>query len=184
MQLIIDNGLLNKAIASIKERGARLDGDIHVAACSVMAHLAVHRDTTLVKRLNAAMPKSSRRKALIDWFEKFMPVKVNYTTCAVTMPKADSPEWAEFVEDFEATIETAIATPFWDLKPEKGEKDKLSYDQVLAYLIRKANAKDADDELQAKLNKVVAFAESLKEESNDELPLGDAEPAPRLAAVR
>ena len=100
-KLIGDAGKLNAAIKSIRERGAKLDVDIHVAACSVMQHVCVHRNSTLITNLNNAMPKSSRRKALIDWFEKFTPMAINYASGKVDMPKADDPKWVEFVADFD-----------------------------------------------------------------------------------
>lgn len=62
---------IQKAIASIQNRGAKLDTDIHVAGVSVLKHIAEHGDTTLADRLVAAMPKGSRRVALVEWMLAF-----------------------------------------------------------------------------------------------------------------
>ncbi|WP_157817388.1 hypothetical protein [Candidatus Thiodictyon syntrophicum] len=88
--------------------------DIHVYACSVMAHVMTYRNTTRVSELIGAMPKSFRRRDLIDWFERYIPLKIAYATGKVTyISKAASDEWKQFVEGFEATWKKAIDTPFW-----------------------------------------------------------------------
>ena len=68
MQLIVESKPLAKLVSSIAERGAKLDSDIHLAACSVLAHTAAHRNKTLIGNLVEALPKSARRKALIARF--------------------------------------------------------------------------------------------------------------------
>lgn len=57
---------IKKAIASIANRGAKLDGDIQSAALSVLAHIEQHGDTTLADALVNAMPKSGRKLALVE----------------------------------------------------------------------------------------------------------------------
>ncbi|AGW43585.1 hypothetical protein JG068_03 [Burkholderia phage JG068] len=64
---------MEKAIASIANRGKKLDADIHQAACSTLAHAINHGDVTLAQKLVAAMPKSARTKALAAWFVDFGP---------------------------------------------------------------------------------------------------------------
>lgn len=67
MKLINDLSGINKAIASISTRGANLDNSIHIAACSVLAHVAEHRDTTIADKLVNAMPKGGRKLALVEF---------------------------------------------------------------------------------------------------------------------
>lgn len=67
MQIIKTAAEINKAIASIANRGAKLDGDIHRAGVSVLAHASEHGDTTLADKLVHAMPKGSRKLALVEW---------------------------------------------------------------------------------------------------------------------
>lgn len=67
MKLIDNAAAITKAIVSIQGRGAKLDGDIHVAGVSVLAHAAQHRDATLADRLVNAMPKGGRKLALVEW---------------------------------------------------------------------------------------------------------------------
>lgn len=73
---------INKAINSIKGRGAKLDADIHKAGVSVLAHAAQHGDTTLADALVHAMPKGGRKVALVEWMLAF-------GTFAKLDPKAD-----------------------------------------------------------------------------------------------
>lgn len=67
MKLFENAADINKAIASIAGRGAKLDKDIHVAGVSVLAHATKHGDTTCADRLVHAMPKGSRKLALVEW---------------------------------------------------------------------------------------------------------------------
>jgi len=67
MQIIKGSTELNKAIASIANRGAKLDSDIHRAGVSVIAHASEHGDSTLADKLVQAMPKGGRKLALVEW---------------------------------------------------------------------------------------------------------------------
>ena len=67
MQIIKTAADINKAIASIATRGAKLDGDIHRAGVSVLAHASEHGDPSLADKLVNAMPKGSRKLALVEW---------------------------------------------------------------------------------------------------------------------
>ncbi len=67
MQIIKAPADIKKAITSIANRGAKLDGDIHKAGVSVLAHASEHGDTTLADSLVHAMPKGGRRLALVEW---------------------------------------------------------------------------------------------------------------------
>lgn len=62
---------IEKAIVSIKTRGAKLDGDIQHCALSVLSHVDHHGDTTLADRLVHAMPKGSRKLALVEFLLAF-----------------------------------------------------------------------------------------------------------------
>lgn len=67
MQIIKTAAEINKAITSIANRGAKLDGDIHRAGVSVLAHASEHGDSTLADKLVNAMPKGGRKLALVEW---------------------------------------------------------------------------------------------------------------------
>lgn len=67
MQIIKAAADIKKAITSIANRGAKLDGDIHRAGVSVLAHASEHGDSTLADSLVNAMPKGGRKLALVEW---------------------------------------------------------------------------------------------------------------------
>ncbi len=67
MQIIKAAADIKKAITSIANRGAKLDGDIHKAGVSVLAHASEHGDSTLADSLVQAMPKGGRKLALVEW---------------------------------------------------------------------------------------------------------------------
>lgn len=71
MKILQTAAEVTKAIASIANRGAKLDGDIHTAGVSVLYHAAEHGDTTLADKLVHAMPKGGRKLALVEWMLAF-----------------------------------------------------------------------------------------------------------------
>lgn len=101
---------IDKAIASIKLRGAKLDKDIHSAACASLNHSAKHNDPTLLCRLVNAMPKSARRNSLVVWALKHGNVMQN--------DDAKTRELLPLVyaKGKTADIDAAIAEPFWEMK--------------------------------------------------------------------
>lgn len=76
MAIITGQKAIEKAIDSIKGRGARLDTDIQNAGLAVLLHASEHGDTTLCDRLFNAMPKGARRLALVEWVLAFGQVRV------------------------------------------------------------------------------------------------------------
>ena len=67
MQILKTAADINKAITSIATRGAKLDTSIHVTGVSVLAHASEHGDPSLCDKLVNAMPKGSRKLALVEW---------------------------------------------------------------------------------------------------------------------
>lgn len=74
--LIKGAALINKAIDSIKNRGAKLDASIQQAGLSVLAHASEHGDTTCADRLVSAMPKGARKLALVEWMLAYGQVRL------------------------------------------------------------------------------------------------------------
>lgn len=116
---------INKAIDSIKNRGAKLDTSIQLAGLSVLAHASEHGDTTCADRLVLAMPKGARKLALVEWMlaygqmrkldqkqaDEAARIKEGATfkldrTRTLDMEAAQAKQWHEFKP------EAAIATAF------------------------------------------------------------------------
>jgi hypothetical protein len=106
--VLLDKAGTDKLITSIAGRGAKLDKDIHQAACSAVSHIIDHGDITLLVRLIAAMPKSGRKQALIKWSVAFSKLEVNDNKAT----KADTPFLYNKAKANDLT--SAMETPFWD----------------------------------------------------------------------
>ncbi len=111
---LLNRAECEKAIASIKTRGANLDKDIHTAAVSTLDHLDKHGDSTLCNRLLAAMPKSGRRNALAAWMVNFGRLSLNMDKTT----KAETP--LLYDKEKECDIPASIALPFWEFKASEG----------------------------------------------------------------
>lgn len=98
---------IETAITSIHKRGQSLQRDIHVAACSVLQHVAKHSDVRLVAKLIAAMPEMGRANALRDWFTEYGPVLF------------DDKGACQFVKGKATKLGAAMADPFYKFSPEK-----------------------------------------------------------------
>lgn len=105
---------LDAAIASIAERGKKLDADIHRTGCSVIAHALKHGDATPAARLHDALPKSGRRKAYVAWLEAFSPIKLTVENGKPTTAKLKKNHAPETYD-----VDGAIATPFWEFTVER-----------------------------------------------------------------
>lgn len=141
LELIASKADMEKAIASIQNRGLKLTQDIHLCAVSVLAHLAAHGDTTLVNRLLLAMPKSTRSKALRDWFLRFGKLTLNTDKeSAKTMPLIYNKEGANDVKGAEAM-------PFWELTALESDKPLWSADVFLSSVVKRLESglKDCTD---------------------------------------
>lgn len=106
MKLLVGEKAITEALVSIQRRGATLQADIHVAACSVLKHVGEHSDVRMIGALLAAMPDMSRKNAVRDWFAKFGPVTFEQ-------------DKAVFDRTGKVKLGDAMAMPFWKLVPEK-----------------------------------------------------------------
>ena len=134
MELIKDSKKVMVLINKIAKVGKQLDLDIHLAACSCLDHAEKHGDVTLATKLIEAMPKSGRGKALVSWFTTYgkLAFKKDNT---FSLDKGKSKKW---------DVETAIATPFWELIPEPDVKE-LTIEALIGFVKSKIEkATDAD----------------------------------------
>ena len=161
MTLITNAAELRQRIRDIYHAGRKIDGDIHVAATSCMFHAGEHGDVTLFERLLDAMPKSSRRVALITWGEMYFPITVNRKTGKTKLkPKRTAEDWQHDV---------AQAVPFWEASKEEAKPVEQKVETIRNYLERLAqggsekkpateDAMRVSKELMATLDRLVATA--------------------------
>lgn len=131
-ELITTAALINKEIASIKTAGAKLDQRIQVAGLSVLNHVDLHGDVTVVNGLFLAMPKGSRRKAMAEWLVAHGKVIPNPDKAAqATVPFC-------YDKTKETRLDVAETMPWWEFAPEKAPLDVFDFNAMLAQLIKKA----------------------------------------------
>lgn len=109
--VITDKATLTKRIETLGKDMKSIDNRIHVIGVSTMYHMREHGDWRGAADLVAAMPRSTRRKALIAWFEHFAPCEVDVKTSEFTLEKGRKPE------DFD--LEGAAETHFGDFTAER-----------------------------------------------------------------
>lgn len=156
MNIIKSAALITKAIASIQNRGGKLDADIHVAGVSVLAHASEHGDTTLADKLVLAMPKGGRKLALVEWM-------LAYGQLAKLDPKADKDAIAAgrlFKLDRTKTHDEAgaIAESWVEFKPEVDVLTSFDAQAAVSYVVRRLK-KATEGKLEIK-GKAEALAEA------------------------
>jgi hypothetical protein len=115
--LILGTDAISKAINSINTRGRKLDNDIQLAGMSVINHVELHGDITLVNRLVDAMPNGSRVNALRSWISAFGKVIYNEETKSFDYNKLGKTDldggaekvWFEFKPEAEFSFDLAKA---------------------------------------------------------------------------
>lgn len=132
--LIKGEDAIAKALKSIHTRGQSLQKDVHVAACSILAHIEDNRDVRVVEKfmgmLVNALPQSYRINAMRDWLVEFGPVAFDNNKPV-------------FVKDKATNLAGAMAMPFWQLSPEKPYQP-LETAKAIDALIKKFQ-KDQDE---------------------------------------
>lgn len=132
MKLLTSAAVINKAIDSIQRRGKKLDDDIQLAGLSCLNHIEQHGDDTLLNRLWGAMPRGSRRNALIEWALKYGKVKLNEDKgTAKERPVVYNREGG-------TDLDGAIEQPWYECKPEKPALEEFDFEAAYNALIRKA----------------------------------------------
>ncbi len=130
---------IEKAIASIKNRGAKLDGDIQLAGLSVLAHIDKYHDTTLADRLFNAMPKGSRRLALAEWLLAFGRMRALAGKADAEAIKAG--RVFQYEHGKSTDMQGATDTPWHEFRKEKAVSEAFDAQAaVKALLARLGNA--------------------------------------------
>jgi hypothetical protein len=115
---------IDAAILSLHERGQSLQTDMHIAACSVLAHVGKHRDIRVMHKLLNAMPDVTRNNSLRLWFETFGNVKFEGKDIVLT--------------DNGIKLADAMKKPFWKFKANEGVPyEAIDVAALLASTIKK-----------------------------------------------
>ncbi|APL99463.1 hypothetical protein FDH29_gp05 [Aquamicrobium phage P14] len=128
----MDKVQIEKAILSIRTRGAKLDNDIQVTGLSILRHVDAHGDITLANRLYLAMPKGSRRNSLALWMVAYGKLKIN-------QDKATSKDMPMVFDKSSTTDMVEAAKVKWfEVKPERELDQEFDVKAALASLLARA----------------------------------------------
>lgn len=120
---------------------AKVDNEWHAIGMSVMAHMAEHRDVSVVNNLVIPMyqglGKGARHVAMTEWILKYLPVVANTDQATKgTHPFKFSKEKAKLQMDFD----DANANPWYTMKPSPAPDQVLDFRALMVAAIKKANA--------------------------------------------
>jgi hypothetical protein len=129
---------ITKLIVSVTTRGKKLEADLHLAAVSTLNHAGLHGDITLANRLLDGLPASTRKNALREWYLAFGKFKWNEEDKTLAYDKSK-----------QTMLDEAIATPFWEFKPEAAFKPLDIAGSLLSFLNRVDSATAKGQEFSA-----------------------------------
>lgn len=109
---------INKAIASIASRGKKLDADIQAAGLSIIHHADAHGDSTLADKLVQALPKGSRKLALVEWMLAFSKLRLLDKSSPEDAVRIAAGAFFAYDKSKNTNLESASQKPWFDFKPE------------------------------------------------------------------
>jgi len=155
---------INKNIGRIRTRAANLNVLIQETAVGCIAHAMAHGDAEPAKNLVAALPKSVRRAALVNWFTAYSPISITKAKDGLkcSLRKHDSKAYNPF------NLDGANANNWFEM-PEL-EKDDVptsvaDFDSSVISLVKRMEKKLADgkvvegdrEEFQRRIDRVKAL---------------------------
>lgn len=139
---------IEKAIASIAQRGVKLDRDVQVAGLSILNHVNLHGDITLANKLFNSMSRGMRRNSLGIWLTMFGKLTINLDPAT----KKDMP--LAYDKARKTDLEGAAKTMWFDVKKEPDLDVEFDVQGALEKVLAKAQkdgTKVKDPEMLAKL---------------------------------
>lgn len=111
--LIVGAKPIAEATETLKKRGADLQHDTHVLACSILAHVSKHSNVNVLTNFLEAVPDMVRVNALKTWFETFG--QLTYSA----LKEGDKPAW-RIDRNKKIRLGDAMLKPFWKFKANEG----------------------------------------------------------------
>ena len=118
-----------KLITEVSVSGKKLEVMLHTAACSIIAHIEKHREVSLANQLIEALPSSTRKNALKDWFISFGKMTYDEESKLMVFKKTAKTKQVE-----------AEQMPFWTFQPE-AEYKPFNLDVAITNLVKIATAR-------------------------------------------
>ena len=130
-EFILGAAEINRACATIAEKGQKLDDFIQYTALSVLNHIQLHGDVTVANRLFADMPKGSRKTALAEFLVKFGKIDIE-----TDRNKAKTAPFM-YARNKVTNMEGARAKPWYDHKKDPAPIDTLDIHALIAQLVKR-----------------------------------------------
>ena len=151
MEIMTDKAAIVAGIASVANRGKKLDGDIQNLALATANHAHLHGDVTLLNDLYKALGKGVRHAAMTAWLLAFAPVVANKDKASkAELPfsfekakKASGDELEKLMAEGDAE-----GSKWYDMKPSPNPDQVFDAFEKLKALLKSAdnasNVKGAD----------------------------------------
>ena len=110
-------------IANTQKSAHTLQAELHAIAVQCLYHHYKHGDTTLANKFVEGLPKSIRRADLYRWFIRFGALDYD-----IKNGLTHNAEKLKAASDIEKQVETANATPFYELNSDKEVVQKTFLD--------------------------------------------------------
>jgi hypothetical protein len=130
--LILGTAAIKSAILTVQTSGKRLDDLIQTVGLSVLNHVELHGDVTVVNSLYLSMPKGSRSKALAEWLMAHGKVVAN------TDRKAAKTAPFVFEKSKATKLDAAMQAPWFTFAPEPAVVDMFDFQAALKSLLARA----------------------------------------------
>ena len=111
---------INERIKSVSVNYRKADADVHEIGMMILKHSSEFGDCTGAGRLIAAMPNSSRRGMVVDWFGLYSPINITKVDGSFTA-KYRQPSDKKF-NNF--NLDAAAANPWFEAKTKDKELEK------------------------------------------------------------
>jgi hypothetical protein len=142
--LISGAAAISKAVASIKNRGAKLDADIQLAGVSILAHIEQHHNVTLLNDLLLALPKGARKNALAEWAMANGQVKLNEGPTRKDVPFL-------YAKERITSLDKAWEKPWYDYAPTPDLIQTFDVQAAVAKILKQvANARKQNPDVEVK----------------------------------
>lgn len=165
LQLLIGVAAINEACAQISTQGKALDDYIQYTGLSVLNHVELHGDVTVVNRLYQNMPKGSRRAALTEWLLAHGKIIANPD------PKSSKEHPFLYDKSKQTVLAAAAEKPWFEFKPDRDPIACFDLQQALRSLLSRAKKAGAVSDPEA-LAQIELLAEKTKPALPTAVPVG------------
>jgi hypothetical protein len=111
----MDLKTIDRNIKAVKTNGAKWNLLVHTTAVAILEHALAHGDCTRALALVEAMPLSTKRASLIEWFAEYSPIGMNVKERKVRFHKPEAKLYNPF------NIDKARDNPWFERDSAKKE---------------------------------------------------------------